>query len=41
MSKQTVRDPSETLPAAPEARRNELPNADRRAEAEMARVLVT
>jgi AraC family transcriptional regulator len=41
MSKQILRDPSETLPAALEARRNELPNADRRAETEMARVLGT
>src|SRR5437763_8286071 len=41
MNKQILRDPSETLPAALEARRNELSNADRRAAAEMARVLGT
>jgi AraC family transcriptional regulator len=42
MSKQILREPSETLPASPEANRGELPGADRRAaEAEMARVLGT
>ena len=42
MSNNILRDPSENPPAAPEARRNELPNADRRAaDAEMARVLGT
>jgi AraC family transcriptional regulator len=42
MSKPILRDPLGNLPAAPEARQNELPNADRRAaDAEMARVLKT
>ena len=42
MSKPNLREPSEDLPAASEARRSDLPSADGRpADAEMARVLGT